>query len=134
MTTEHPTFIRRDFIKPGDVIRSSHGYDLLITEVDDSAPVRTDERHVGFTGHLHADVTAPTRTERYPAGSLVQVVRFADALITVKLTPGDATLLNTVIGMTLAQMIEARKALGGLEPAVEQELDRLRAIRVQLLG
>jgi hypothetical protein len=73
MREKRTTHKRRDEVHPGDVIRSSHGYRLLITEVDDSAEDRTDERHIGFTGHLHADETRPLRTERYPAGSMVEV-------------------------------------------------------------
>ena len=64
---------RRDEVRPGDIIHSSHGYRLLITEVDDSAVVRTDDRHVGFKGWLHAREGGHIRTERYPAGSLIEV-------------------------------------------------------------
>ena len=64
---------RRDELKPGDVFPSSHGYDLLVTEVQDTAPVRTDERHVGIRGHLHGHPDNPIRTERYEAGSTVLV-------------------------------------------------------------
>lgn len=75
MTPELPR-LRRDFVKPGDIVRSSHGYDLLITEVDDSASVRSDDRHVGFTGWLHAQPGGHIRTERYPAASLIEIVAY----------------------------------------------------------
>lgn len=68
------TEIRRDHVKPGMVVKSSHGYRLLVTEVWDAAETRTDDRHVQITGHLHADPQAPIRRERYPAGSLIDVI------------------------------------------------------------
>lgn len=71
----NPTTItkRRDQLKPGDIFRSSHGYRLLVTEVIDTAEVRTDERHVEIRGHLHADPSAPIKNERYAAGLTVEV-------------------------------------------------------------
>ena len=71
---------RRDELKRGDVFRSSHGYDLLVGSVDDSAEVRTDERHVGITGFLHADpaMDGSVRSERYSAGSTVEVYSFEE--------------------------------------------------------
>lgn len=69
--------IRRDYIKPGDVVRSSHGYDLLITEVWDGATNRAEDRTVCLTGHLHANPARPLRCERYPANSLIEVISFA---------------------------------------------------------
>jgi hypothetical protein len=68
-----PSLLRRDQIEPGMVVRSSHGYYLLVTEVLDTAEVRTDERHVQITGHLHGHPGAELRNERYPAGSLIEV-------------------------------------------------------------
>jgi hypothetical protein len=77
MSKDYPNRVcitkRRDQVRPGDVVRSSHGYDLLITQVDDSATNRTDDRHVGFVGHLHANPANDTRTERYSASGLVTV-------------------------------------------------------------
>lgn len=73
MTSRETTRIRRDTVRPGMVVKSSHGYRLLVTEVWDGAEVRTDDRHVQITGHLHADPANVTRSERYPAGSLIEV-------------------------------------------------------------
>lgn len=67
------TRMRRDAIRPGMVIRSSHGYRLLVSAVDDSAPSRVDARHVGITGFLHANPRNATCSERYPASSLIEV-------------------------------------------------------------
>lgn len=64
---------RRDELQPGDVFKSSHGYDVLVTEIQDDAEIRSDDRHVGIVGHLHGDSSCPIRTERYPAGSTVEV-------------------------------------------------------------
>lgn len=66
--------VRRDQVYPGDVVQSSHGYRLLITEVQ-LPKSREDGAHVGFTGHLHGDPGAPTTTERYPRGSLIPLLR-----------------------------------------------------------
>lgn len=63
---------RRDEVGFGDVVISSHGYALLIVEVNDTAELRTDERMVQFWGHLHGDPNAPIRTERYSAGSMIE--------------------------------------------------------------
>lgn len=65
--------IRRDEAKPGMIFQSSHGYRLLITEVQDNAAHRVDDRGVGIVGHLHATPNAPTRTERYPANSIIYI-------------------------------------------------------------
>lgn len=72
--TKTETLIRRDAVKPGMIVRSSHGYDLLVTHVDDSAPSRADDRHVGIVGHLHGNPYLPVRTERYPASSKIRVL------------------------------------------------------------
>jgi hypothetical protein len=67
------TLLRRDEVKPGMVIHSSHGYRLLIEKVEDTAKTRTDERIVGFVGRLHGDPEGLYRCERYSAGSRVPV-------------------------------------------------------------
>jgi hypothetical protein len=66
---------RRDEVRIGDVIRSSHGYRLLITRVWDGAENRTDERHVELGGRLHVAPEGIYRNERYPAKGLVTVER-----------------------------------------------------------
>lgn len=75
--TEPVAMVRRDTVRVGDVVRSSHGYLLLITAIDDSATVRSDERVIGFAGHLHADPERGIRTERYPAAGLIELVSTA---------------------------------------------------------
>lgn len=64
---------RREFVRPGDIVRSSHGYRLLITEVLDNAVDRSEDRHVEIRGHLHANPDAVIRNEIYPAKSLIPV-------------------------------------------------------------
>jgi hypothetical protein len=76
MTTEYPR-VRRDQIRVGDIIASSHGYNVLVTEVWDGAANRADDRTVAITGYLHANPELPQRVERYPACSTVQRVRRA---------------------------------------------------------
>jgi hypothetical protein len=66
---------RRDKVHPGQIIQSSHGYRLLITDVIDTAVNRTDDRHVELRGHLHGQLGTAIRNERYPAGSLIPVER-----------------------------------------------------------
>ena len=75
---------RRDELKPGDVFASSHGYDVLVGKVQDTAEVRTDERHVGIVGYLHGDPANSARIERYEASSTVEVyslIEFATELM-----------------------------------------------------
>jgi hypothetical protein len=102
MTTT--TRIRRDAVLPGMIFKSSHGYRLLVTEVLDTAEVRTDARHVQVKGHLHADPANETRLERYPAGSLVEV---EVQEFTVTVHAFDKTVVRTVPALTAE---EARAA------------------------
>jgi hypothetical protein len=67
--------VRRDRVRPGVVVQSSHGYRLLITEVRDTAQLRTDDRTVELRGHLHVDLANTVTNERYPAGSTIPVER-----------------------------------------------------------
>lgn len=92
MSTTTTIKIRRDEVRPGDVLHSSHGYRLLVTEVRDTAINRVDDRHVEIVGHLHADPQGDLRNERYPAGSLVEVDREFlswDAAIDAAFVPTD---------------------------------------------
>jgi hypothetical protein len=65
--------VRREEVKPGMVVHSSHGYRLLVTQVIDAAVQRIPERHVEIKGHLHGDPACEIRNERYPAHSLIDV-------------------------------------------------------------
>lgn len=65
--------IRREDARPGMIFMSSHGYRLLITKVTDTATNRTEDRHVGIKGHIHADPKAQIRSERYPANSIIYI-------------------------------------------------------------
>lgn len=65
--------VRREQVVAGMVVHSSHGYRLLVTQVDDSALRRHADRHIRITGHLHADPKRELRHERYPASSFVLV-------------------------------------------------------------
>lgn len=58
--------MRRDALVEGDMVRSSHGYDLLLTEVS-----RPGTKTVYLRGHLHLDPTAPERSEIYDASVLI---------------------------------------------------------------
>lgn len=74
--TRHPRAtrpVRRDELEPGMVFMSSHGYRLLISKVRDNATSRVQDRGVEVVGHLHASLDASTRTEIYPACSIVYV-------------------------------------------------------------
>lgn len=72
-TTALTTPIRRDQVRPGMIVHSSHGYRLLVSLVRDNAKNRTDARHVEIVGHLHANPERATRNEIYPAGSTIEV-------------------------------------------------------------
>lgn len=61
-------YIRYADLRKGDIIHSTHGYRLLITEVNDPAKATRDpNRHVEIKGHMHADPLLDIVTERHSA-------------------------------------------------------------------
>lgn len=88
--------LRRDMVRPGMVIQSSHGYRLRVTEMLDTAEVRTDDRHVQISGILHnqdvsqlPDPRIACRGERYPAGSKVTVEADSVPSMLVNVSPDE---------------------------------------------
>lgn len=108
--TENPTVpVRRDEVKPGMIVHSSHGYRLLITKVRDDAKVRTDDRHVELVGHLHANPECALRNEIYPAGSTIPVEE--DSIPMPELTLADASAAREQARVALEEAKAARDAL-----------------------
>ncbi len=75
--------VRRDEVQIGDILMSSHGYDLLI------CTVRTSKHPQGTTelvGYLHCNEGGPTRNEIYDRGSQVLIARKVETADTHRFT------------------------------------------------
>lgn len=69
----HISFQRQD-VQPGMTFLSSHGYKVLVTEVQDTAEYRGPERMVGLHGYMHGiEEQGYKVSERYRADSYVEV-------------------------------------------------------------
>lgn len=66
--------VRRDEVREGDVLYSSHGYNLVITNVRTGG---TEGQTTELVGDLH-EAGGPSRNEIYPSDGYVPVVRTID--------------------------------------------------------
>lgn len=76
MTTNQTVRRRRDEVRAGDVIQSSHGYRLLVSTVRNLAQAECENPSIYIGGYLHgvaSDDPRMFRSEVYPANVSVAV-------------------------------------------------------------